>query len=190
MAEPFAGGTNVNVVLSHIAEVLLAEALRVRGHRLWQRHRDAGFVTIKDLLTAEVAAVGDGIEQPAFGYLGGSVTTSACGGESRRVLFLHPPASGRSLADWLLQLPDEPVRLETAVGIRDGAKSQGVTFEIQVNGVSVFRKSVQPGAGWLPVKADLSRWRGQTVLLTFSTDSEGSDFCDWATWAEPGLQSP
>jgi hypothetical protein len=118
------------------------------------------------------------------------VTTSATGGESRRVLFLHPPAAGRSLADWLLQLPAEPLRLETAVGIRDGSKSQGVTFEVQVNGVSLFRKSVLPGAGRLPVKADLSRWRGQTVLLTLVTDSEGSDYCDWATWAEPSLQSP
>src|SRR5204863_5651907 len=43
VGEPFTGGTNVNVLLRHIAEVLLAEApfrLLVRGHRLWQRDRD------------------------------------------------------------------------------------------------------------------------------------------------------
>lgn len=146
-----------------------------------------------DLLGAKFSShvvFSDGIEQAAFGHCVASVTTSASGGESRRVLFLHPPASGRSLADWLLQLPDEPSRLETAVGIRDGSKSQGVTFEVQVNGVILFRKSVLPGAVWLPVKTDLSRWRGQTVLLTLVTDSEGSDYCDWATWAEPQLTNP
>ena len=144
-----------------------------------------------DLLQAKFAShvvFSDGIEQPGFSYFDGQVTTSACVGESRRVLFLHPPAAGRSLADWLLRLPDQPVRLDTAVGIRDGAKSKGVAFEIQVNGATLFQKSVLPDAGWLPVRANLSRWRGQTVLITFITDSEGNMVCDWATWAEPRLE--
>jgi len=146
-----------------------------------------------DLLGAKFSShvvFSDGIEQAAFGHCVASVTTSASGGESRRVLFLHPSQQGRSLADWLLKLPDGPVQLDTAIGIRDGAKSNGVAFEVQVNGATVFRKSVLPGAGWLPVRVDLGRWRGQTALLTLVSDAEGSSDCDWATWAEPKLQNP
>src|SRR5271170_2230585 len=57
--------TNVNVLASHIAEVLLAEAsfcFCVRGHRLWQRNRDASLLACPNLFTVEVPAVGDGIE--------------------------------------------------------------------------------------------------------------------------------
>src|ERR1700751_4931727 len=45
IGELLAGRTNVNVLVSHVAEVLLAEGsfgLCVRGHRLWQRNRDTG----------------------------------------------------------------------------------------------------------------------------------------------------
>ena len=58
-------GADVNVLLRHVAEVLLAEApfrLCVRGHRLGQRDRDAGFLAGQDLFAVEVAAVGDDIE--------------------------------------------------------------------------------------------------------------------------------
>src|SRR5258707_7669484 len=53
IGELLACRTKVNVLISHIAEVLLTEAsfrLCVRGHRLWQRNRDAsllGFRTIQ-----------------------------------------------------------------------------------------------------------------------------------------------
>jgi len=63
--EAFTGRTNINVFLSYVAEVLFAEAafrLRVRGHRLRQRHRDVGLFARQDLLAVEVAAIGDGFE--------------------------------------------------------------------------------------------------------------------------------
>src|SRR5580692_7934648 len=65
IGELLACRTNVNVLISHIAEVLLAEAsfrLCVRGHRLWQRNRDASLLACQDLFAVEVTAVGDGIE--------------------------------------------------------------------------------------------------------------------------------
>src|SRR6476660_5794798 len=52
IGELFACRTNVNVLISHIAEVLLAEAsfrLCVRGHRLWWRNRDASLLACQDL---------------------------------------------------------------------------------------------------------------------------------------------
>src|SRR5215510_8467022 len=57
VGELFAGGTNVNVLRSYVAEILLAEAafrLRIRCLRFWQRHRDAGLIASEDLLAFEV----------------------------------------------------------------------------------------------------------------------------------------
>src|SRR6478609_2904636 len=57
VGELLAGRTNVNVLVSHIAEVLLAEAsfgLCVRGHRLWQRNRDTSLLACPNLLAVEV----------------------------------------------------------------------------------------------------------------------------------------
>src|SRR5271168_2267254 len=65
VGELLASRTNVNVLVSHIAEVLLAEAsfgLCVRGHRLWQRNRDTSLLACPNLFAVEVTAVGDGIE--------------------------------------------------------------------------------------------------------------------------------
>src|SRR6516162_3064095 len=54
--ELLSGRTNVNVLLSHIAEVLLAEAplcLNAGGYRLGKRHGDAGLVASEDFPAAE-----------------------------------------------------------------------------------------------------------------------------------------
>jgi hypothetical protein len=132
----------------------------------------------------------DGLETLAFSYFGGGVTTATCGGLERRALSLHPPPSGRSLADFLLRLPNRPARFVTGIGIRDGSKSKGVGFAVQVNGEMQFAQSLKPGDHWIPVSVDLARWSGQPILLTLVCDAEGSYEFDWAVWAEPRLESP
>src|ERR1700688_1317226 len=65
IGELLACRTNVNVLISHIAEVLLSEAsfgLCVRGHRLWQCNRDASLLARPNFFAAEVTAIGDSIE--------------------------------------------------------------------------------------------------------------------------------
>ena len=84
---------------------------------------------------------------------------------------LHPPPAGKSLADWWLKLPATPARLVTAIGIRDGAKSKGVGFAIEVNGRKVFDQTLQPDSGWVPVEVSLAEWKNQPVVLTLLTDS-------------------
>ena len=57
------GRAAIDILRRQIDEVLLAEAafrLRARRHRLGERHRDAGLLAGQDLLTVEVAAIGDG----------------------------------------------------------------------------------------------------------------------------------
>src|SRR5262245_1492624 len=63
--ELLAGRTAIDILVSEIDEVLLAETalcLNAGCHRLWKRHRDAGPITGEDLLAAEVAAIGNGLE--------------------------------------------------------------------------------------------------------------------------------
>jgi hypothetical protein len=145
-----------------------------------------------DLLQTRFAshvAFADGLERAAYSYFGGSVLEAKCGGQSRPALSLHPPPAGRSLADWWLKLPGTPARLVTAIGIRDGAKCQGVGFAVEVNGRKIMGQTLKPESGWVPVEVRLAEWRGQTVALTFLTESVGDGQFAWAVWAEPRLVS-
>ena len=130
---------------------------------------------------------GDGLEQASYGDFGGSVLEASCAGQRRPALSLHPPPAGRSLADWWLKLPATPARLVTAIGLRDGAKSKGVGFAIEVNGRKVFDQTLQPDSGWVPVEVSLAEWKNQPVVLTLLTDSLTSSQFAWAVWADPRL---
>src|SRR6202158_5758654 len=58
VGELLTGRTNVDVLLSHVAEILLAEAafrLRLRCLGFWQRDRDASLIGGEDLLAFAVA---------------------------------------------------------------------------------------------------------------------------------------
>jgi hypothetical protein len=131
----------------------------------------------------------DGVEQPSYSYFGGSVGEAKCAGQNRPALSLHPPPAGRSLADWWLKLPAAPAKLVTAAGVRDGAKSKGVGFAIEINGRKVFEQTVQVDAGWVPVEVSLAPWKGQPVVITFLTDSLKEGQFAWAAWAEPRLEA-
>jgi hypothetical protein len=65
VGEPFTGRTDVGILFSHVAEVLLAEAtfgFRPRGHRFGQSDRDACLLAGQNLGAVEIAAVSDDIE--------------------------------------------------------------------------------------------------------------------------------
>lgn len=171
-----AGGTKVKVAIPGTLVLPLVEPVGV----------SLPFDLLPAKFTSHVVYT-NGIETAGTGYFVGGVTTASCAAQPRRVLALHPPPSGRSLADYLLQLPNTPARFISAIGVRDGSKSEGVGFEVEVNGAAVFSKSLKPGTGWVPVEVDLARWRGQPVLLTLVTDAEGGFNFDWAVWAEPSL---
>lgn len=143
-----------------------------------------------DLLTTAHSAYilsGSGLESPLSGYAGAAVGEAECKGEKHRALHEHTPSSGQTLADYWLKLPDERLHLVTAIGLRDGSKSNGVAFEVQANGRQLYRKSIKPDTGWIPVEVDLSPWAGKPVMLTLITDSLGDNSFDWAVWAEPRL---
>jgi hypothetical protein len=148
---------------------------------------DEGGVRLADLPLVARTRSTDGIEGPPPMYAPG-VGPAACGGDARRAIGEHPPHQGCTLLDYHLKLPASPLRLTTAIGIRDGSKSSGVGFRIEVNGRVVASRDLKPGSGWQPFAADLSAWAGREVVVTLVTDALGEFNFDWAVWAEPILE--
>ncbi|MCU0981137.1 MAG: hypothetical protein MUF25_18460, partial [Pirellulaceae bacterium] len=109
------------------------------------------------------------------------------GGVTKAGLFVHPPDHGRTIAYLAMALPQEPVQLSCAIGLRDGAESEGAVFAVEANGRELARRRMLPGA-WELLSADLSKWSGQRVVLSLVTDSDGPFNCDWACWGEPTLR--
>ncbi len=123
---------------------------------------------------------------PSAQYAAVSRQPTTVAGVSREGLFAHPPDHGRTVALFPMFLPTEPSRFETWIGIRDGSKSDGVIFAVEINGRELARRKLQPGA-WAELTADLATWAGQSVVLSLVTDSDGPFLCDWAAWGEPRI---
>lgn len=115
------------------------------------------------------------------------VSESVVGGVASRGLFAHPPDGGRTVILMPMRLPPEAAVFRAKVGIRDGSKSTGVAFIIEVNGKPLAEERVVPGS-WHDVELDLASWAGQPVVLSLITDSVGSFYFDWALWGEPRLE--
>ncbi|MHB1455752.1 MAG: DUF6259 domain-containing protein [Armatimonadota bacterium] len=130
----------------------------------------------------------DGKEGPPAGYASAGVDESACLKDKRPSLAQHPPGYGKTLVDYWITLPAKPARLVTAIGLRDESKSEGVGFEVWVNGKSLYSKAIIPNTGWLPVEVDLAPYAGQNVMLSLVVDSLGSAYYDWAVWANPKIE--
>lgn len=128
----------------------------------------------------------DGTESVPHSFMSPSPGDVIVGGVKKAALNAHPPSNGRMVVDYLLRLPPTPARLEAFAGIRDGSNSAGVGFIVQINGREACSAQLRPGA-WKPLVADLTRYAGQTVVLSLITDALGDFSFDWAAWGEPRL---
>lgn len=126
---------------------------------------------------------GDAIEERSI-----ALAPAVCGGIERQALFSHPPDRGACLLHYFVQLPDgADASLVTAVGIKDGSKSDGVRFAVWVNGREIWSKRAVPSDGRIPVSVSLGRLAHSPAVLTLVVDSDGSNYYDWALWADPEL---
>ncbi len=135
----------------------------------------------------EVEVLVDGA-RPDRRVAGAHPTDRTVGGVQRRGFIAHPPNHGTTAIHFPLRLPAVPSRFAAQAGIADGSKSDGVIFAVAVNGVEVSRQRMLPGA-WAPLEADLGRWAGKDVVLSLTTDSDGTYNFDWAVWGEPRILS-
>ncbi len=107
--------------------------------------------------------------------------------ELRNGIFQHPPQGGVSELSWLITLPESGnLRLSTAIAMKKGSiQSDGVIFSVQINGKEVFSKLKEGSSGFEDVSIDLSRYAGQTVILTLCTASGETSAYDYAFWGDP-----
>ncbi|NLS93848.1 MAG: hypothetical protein GXX96_16930 [Planctomycetaceae bacterium] len=115
------------------------------------------------------------------------VGESRVGGTSLRGLFAHPPDGGRTVVLLPMRLLADAAAFRTRVGLRDGSKSTGVRFILEVNGQTLADELVLPGA-WHDLEVDLSAWQDRPIVLGLVTDSAGSFYFDWAHWGQPRLE--
>jgi hypothetical protein len=144
-----------------------------------------------------------GKERPFAGNTGGHAhwTEYACGGVSRRCLFMHPPyMGGVGYAFALLEpvdLPKEwPAAFRCLIGKGDGSDpGDGILFRIAVVDAkgteTIVAEKQWIKHAWTPLEADLSRWAGQRVRIKLIADVGPADNSsgDWAGWAELKLES-
>ena len=136
-----------------------------------------------NLIPIASSAKGEGIEERPI-----TLAAYSSGGVERKALFSHPPDRGIRTLHYFIQPPaGARLSLKTAVGIRDGSKSEGVRFAVWLNGNELWSKHVVPTEGWVSVDLPLGKLTGDPVMITLVTDSEGSNYYDWALWADPEL---
>lgn len=120
-------------------------------------------------------------------YAAAAVGGAAVGGVAKQGFSTHPPQQGQTRMDFPLRLPTDPCRLRCYVGLRDGSKSEGCSFIVEVNGQELARRSMLPGK-WELLDVDLGAYAGKPVVLSLVTDAEKDYSFDWATWGEPRLE--
>ncbi len=122
-------------------------------------------------------------------FMTAKVQPGQVGGEAKPGLFAHPPDQGQMHVDYLIKLPERPVRLIGFAGIRDGQGSitDGVGFRVAVNGEVWWSSDVTPDDKWVPFDVALARYANRPVVLSLITDSLGDFRCDWAQWGQPTL---
>jgi hypothetical protein len=122
--------------------------------------------------------------------------------DTRRVLYHHPPASGRDELAYTVEVPENGA-LQFAIALAPETwspnRGDGASFQIFVTGTEgskrqefVFTRYINPKHNpsdrrWRNYLVDLSPWAGQTVHMSLITEAgpAGDWAFDWAGWAEP-----
>ena len=119
------------------------------------------------------------------------VDAASCGMVQQPALWQHPPVEGSAVVEYDVRVPAEVerLRLQFAVGIRDGAQMEDdnfCAFRVLLNGVRVWSNTKQ-SCNWERFVTDLPNQAGQPAVLQLMTDGLGNSRWNWAVWAEPQL---
>ena len=107
----------------------------------------------------------------------------------------HPPATVRFRLRISSQRPTLKFAIALDPAVWQPEKGDGVTFEILAAPVeTLFTQAIDPkndprDRKWHLEDIDLSRFRGQRVLLSFHTLPEGNNAYDWAGWGDLRLEN-
>ncbi len=97
-----------------------------------------------------------------------------------------------TLACLSVGLRSAPIRLLYSVGLSDGSKnSDGVVFSVAVGrpgqNLAPLSEVRWDRREWLDREVDLSAWRGEEILLRFTTAPGETTTDDWACWGAPRI---
>ena len=113
------------------------------------------------------------------------------GGQSRPALWAHPPVVGQAIIEYHVPIPQQvdEVRLQLAIGVRDGAKIDEdnlVAFGIRVNGLRIWGQQSNDQQ-WQAFEIGLDVIRGDIARIEFTTEALGSHQWTWVVWGQPTL---
>ena len=119
------------------------------------------------------------------------VDTASCGMVQQPALWQHPPVEGSAVVEYDVRVPAEVerLRMQFAIGIRDGAQMEDdnfCAFRLLLNGVRVW-SNTKRSCRWERFVTDLPNQAGQRAVLQLMTDGLGNSRWNWAVWAEPQL---
>ncbi len=116
-----------------------------------------------------------------------SIQTTEVGGNLRRGILSPPPSTGRSEMYYLITVPTDGNAVISGLAglMAQSDESDGVTFDVKINGQSIWNHTAVPNQEFSDFSLSLSDYAGQTVLLTLSTHSVGTNLQDNAFWCDP-----
>lgn len=119
------------------------------------------------------------------------VATATVGMVQQNSIWQHPPVEGAAVIEYSLKVPArvDALRLQFAVGIRDGALMEGenlCAFRVVVNGARIWH-TLKQTTTWERHTIDLPSLGGQEIVVQFLTDALGDNRWNWAAWGEPLL---
>jgi len=120
-----------------------------------------------------------------------TLAPATVGGETRPALWAHPPVAGQAVIEYHVPIPQQvsDIRLNTSIGIRDGAQiseTNLVAFGVRVNGLRVWGQQMNSHS-WYNVQIPLEAISGDIVRIQFTTEALGSHEWTWAVWGAPEL---
>ena len=120
-----------------------------------------------------------------------TLAPATVGGETRPALWAHPPVTGQAVIEYHVPIPQQvsDIRLNTSIGIRDGAQiseTNLVAFGVRVNGLRVWGQQMNSHS-WYNVQIPLEAISGDIVRIQFTTEALGSHEWTWAVWGAPEL---
>ena len=118
-------------------------------------------------------------------YNSGKRSHGTVDGVQRETINAHPPEDGQTVLQFLLSLPQaEEMMFSFSMGLLDEeARSDGVTFEVLLNGQKRFERFIKT-PGWTNEQISLSEFAGEIVLLELVTDPGENPNWDWAHWGD------
>ena len=198
--QPAAGGEETCVVSVKDGDKELRYALTFDVAEAFVRY-PYDFETAANMPTAYIQRRGEEPTKNINGSGAGNyMEITSCGGVKKHCRRLHPPylggPTGKEFVEFAVDVPDvDSCAFRMSPGKTDGSDlGDGIIFRIEVRlpgekEATTLAETHLAECKWTTLEADLSQYRGQSVMLRITVDPNENTYGDWACVAEPRLES-